>query len=106
MPQRKRPPSGGNGSVRSNPVATHLTPFLHYLEAECGLAKNTLRAYESDLNQFAIWYQANGPADPNDIKLRTFTSYLEHLHGRKLAATTVSRHLVAIKMLFRYLVLA
>jgi integrase/recombinase XerD len=105
MPQRKRPPSDGNGSVRSNPVATHLVPFLHYLEAECGLAKNTLRAYESDLNQFAIWYQPHGPADPNDITLRTFTGYLEHLHNRNLAATTISRHLVAIKMLFRYLVL-
>ena len=105
MPQRKRPPSNGNASGRTNPIVLHLIPFLHYLEAECGLAKNTVRAYESDLKQFAIWYEALGPADPNDITLQTFTSYLQHLHGRNLAATTIGRHLVAIKMLFRYMVL-
>ena len=105
MPQRKRPPSGGGTARRSNPISLHLVPFLHYLEAECGLARNTSRAYESDLRQFAIWYEAHGPSNPNEITLQVLTDYIQHLHGRKLAATTIARHLVAIKMLFRYLVL-
>lgn len=105
MPQRKRPASGGGTTRRSNPIALHLVPFLHYLEAECGLAKNTSRAYESDLNQFATWYEGHGPESANDIVLQTLTGYIQHLHGRNLAATTIARHLVAIKMLFRYLVL-
>lgn len=105
MPQRKRPPSRGGAAPRSNPVSLHLVPFLHYLEAECGLARNTARAYESDLRQFAIWYETAGPSNPNDITLQHLTDYIQHLHGRNLAATTIARHLVAIKMLFRYLLL-
>ena len=106
LPPRRRPPADlGQAPPRRNPVALHLLPFLQYLEAECGLARNTLKAYESDLRQFAAWFEDYGPPNPNEVKLGTLTSYLEVLHGRNLKATTIARHLVAIKMLFRYFVL-
>ena len=105
MPVRKTPRSAsGNASLR-NPVSLHLLPFLQYLEAECGLARNTVHAYESDLKQFAGWYQDHGPANPNEITLQILTSYIHELRKRELAATTVARHLVAVRMLFRYMVL-
>lgn len=106
MPQRKRPPTSADSQEpRRNWVITHLIPFLHYLEAECGLAKNSVKAYSSDLEQFAVWVQDKGPLNPNEVSLATLTNYLQHLHNRQLAATTIARHLVSIKMLFRYLVL-
>lgn len=105
MPQRKRPPTKSANAPRRNWVVAQLVPFLQYLEAECGLAKNSIKAYGSDLEQFAIWYQDKGPANPNEVTLGTLSEYLQHLHGRNLAATTIARHMVAIKMLFRYLVL-
>ncbi len=106
MPQRKRPRSDSTlASGTSNPIARHLSGFLHYLEAECGLAANSVRAYESDLRQFLAWYEDHGPANPADVRLQTLTAYVQDLHGRELAATTVARQVVSIKMLFRYLVL-
>ena len=104
MPPRKRPP--GSATVLAEPgLALHFTPFLNYLEAECGMAKNTIAAYRSDLQQFLAWYKGHGPRAIAAIDLGVFTDYLAHLHGRQLAASSVARHLVAIKMFFRYLVL-
>jgi integrase/recombinase XerD len=105
MPKRKRPIADSATPQVNNTVALHLLPFLHYLEAECGLAKNTVSSYETDLRQFAGWYEDFGPANPQDIQLKVLTGYLEFLHNRELAATTVARKLVAIKMFFKYLVL-
>lgn len=105
MPPRKRPRAANEAAVRPNVIAQHLLGFLQYLEAECGLAKNTIKAYSSDLRQFAGWYEDHGPPLPSQITLQTLTEYLNVLHERDLAASTVARHLVAIKMLFRYLVL-
>ena len=105
MPPRKRPRTESQTTVRQNVIAQNLLGFLHYLEAECGLAKNTVKAYSSDLRQFSAWYEDHGPMLPSQITLQTLTAYLNDLHSRDLAASTVARHLVAIKMLFRYLVL-
>jgi integrase/recombinase XerD len=69
------------------------------------MSQNTVRAYASDLAQFNSWYRDHGPSSLRGIQLQLFTKYLSHLHDRKLAATTIARHLVAIKMFFRYLVL-
>ena len=105
MPVRKTPRSAAGDASPRNPISLHLMPFLHYLEAECGLARNTVHAYGSDLKQFAVWYCDHGPANPNEITLQILTSYIHELRKRELAATTVARHLVAVRMLFRYMVL-
>ena len=105
VPPRKRPATDRLAAPKQNVIAQYLLGFLNYLEAECGLAKNTVTAYSSDLRQFAGWYEDHGPALPSQITLQTLTAYIGNLHERDLAASTVGRHLVAIKMLFRYLVL-
>lgn len=113
MPPRKRPPgkhlgallSGGAGERRGPTAGNYLEPFLHYLDAECGMSPNTVKAYRSDLAQFLEWDSVRGPQPLQTIDLQYFTAYLEYLNKRGLAATTVARHLVAIKMFFRYLVL-
>ena len=106
MPPRKRPPQDPVTAVASasSPTA-HLEPFLRYLEAECGMARNSVRAYRSDLEQFFEWYRAQGRRALKDVDLKLFTAYLDRLHERKLAATSIARHLVSIRMFFRYLVL-
>jgi integrase/recombinase XerD len=69
------------------------------------MAQNTIQAYRSDLQQFFDWLRTQHRQGRTEIDLRMLSGYLEHLHGRQLAATSVARHLVAIKMFFRYLVL-
>ncbi|MFQ5731108.1 MAG: site-specific tyrosine recombinase XerD [Planctomycetaceae bacterium] len=106
MPPRKRPPSDSRfGTGNSASPSDHLAPFLSYLEAECGMSRNTLRAYRSDLLQFFEWFLVSGPDGVSAVELHHLTAYLRHLHERQLAATSIARHLVSIKMFFRYLVL-
>jgi integrase/recombinase XerD len=106
MARRKRPPAGSVFNKEAAPGGeSHLPPFLHYLEAECGLAANTVLAYGTDLAQFFAWFSRRGPQSLGKVDLKLLTAYLDHLHERQLAATTVSRHLVSLKMFFRYLVL-
>ena len=106
MPPRKRPPANSRFQVRkpADP-GVHLEPFLHYLEAECGMAVNTVSAYRSDIVQFLDWYRMQKPVPLSEVDLAFLSGYLQHLNRRKLAATTVSRHLVTLKLFFRYLVL-
>lgn len=106
MPPRKKPPKNSKIQVRkhADPVV-HLEPFMNYLEAECGMAINTVSAYRSDVVQFLEWYSNQKSRPISDVDLKFLSGYLQHLNKRKLAATTVSRHLVSIKLFFRYLVL-
>ncbi len=85
--------------------AVHLPAFVHYQEAEAGMAKNTVQAYRSDLQQFFEWFGKQNAGALSTLDLQLLSRYLKHLHERGLAATSVSRHLVAIKMFFRFLVL-
>jgi len=106
MPPRRRPPPGSTfqPSRYENP-ASHLEPFLKYLQAEAGMSANTISAYRSDLDQFFEWFKVRGPQGLGDVDLDVMTACLQNLHERGLAATTVARHLVSIKMFFRFLVL-
>jgi integrase/recombinase XerD len=106
MPPRKRPTadSSHRPTTSQNP-ALHLAPFLRYQEVEVGMARNSLLAYGSDLRQFFEWFDKRGTESLAAIDLKLLSRYLAHLHERGLSATTVARHLVAIKMFFRYLLL-
>jgi integrase/recombinase XerD len=69
------------------------------------MAANTVSAYRSDITQFLDWYRSQPSRPLSQVDLKFLSGYLQHLNKRRLAATTVSRHLVTIKLFFRYLVL-
>ncbi|MEZ6045973.1 MAG: site-specific tyrosine recombinase XerD [Planctomycetaceae bacterium] len=106
MPPRKRPPAGSKFRVDTKQdLSQYFDPFLYYLEAECGMAKNTILAYRTDVSRFVDWYKVEGPAQINQIELNLFSRYIEHLYEQDLSATSIARHLISVKMFFRYLVL-
>jgi len=105
MPQRFRPNDDPAAVGSAGDPRTHLAGFLRYVQVEAGMAPNTVTAYRSDLNQFLAWHRRHGQAPLAQIDLKTLSSYMAALHERGLAAASVARHLVAIKMFFRYLVL-
>ena len=106
MPPRRKPRSRPRFRIaaRADP-SVHLQPFLHYLDAECGMSRNTLTAYRADLVRFFDWNKSFGQASIRRIDLKTLTDYLAHLNERELASTTIARNLASIKMFFRYLIL-
>lgn len=106
MPPRRRPvASDHTPAVPAPSSGEYLLPFLHYLEAECGMAENSRKAYSSDLRQFFEWMESVRPIPLQKVDLVFLGDYLQNLHDRGLKASSIARHLVSLKMLFRYLVL-
>jgi len=69
------------------------------------MSQNTVVAYRNDLNQFLSWLSTRKVSGLDQIDLALLGDFLAELHNRKLAATTISRRIVALKMFFRFLVL-
>lgn len=80
-----------------------LGAFRHYLTAERGMAANTVLAYRRDLDRFSLWVAGGGLDDYLAPTLRELTNYLGHLRDEQLAPPSVARHLVALKMFYRFL---
>lgn len=81
-----------------------LAAFRQYLKAERGVAVNTLLAYGRDLDRFAEWFVASNQKDHAKLALGQFSQYVSHLREVcQLAPPSVARHLVALKMFFRFL---
>lgn len=106
MARRKQPPQGSQFAVSaSRDPGTWLQPYLVYLDAECGMSKNTIDAYRRDLEKFFNWNRQFARTPVQDIGLQTMTAFLEHLQTQNLAPSSVGRNLVAIRMFFRFLML-
>jgi integrase/recombinase XerD len=80
-----------------------LKAFRHYLQAERGMAANTVLAYGRDLARFAFWVENGGLADFTAPSLRDLSHYISHCRDEKLAPASIARHLVALKMFYRFL---
>jgi integrase/recombinase XerD len=94
--------------VASRPKATSaattnaewVTRFVRYLRRECRLAENSVAAYERDIRRFHEWH---GERSIAGLHVKRLADYVGHLADRELAPASVARHLVALKMFFRYL---
>jgi integrase/recombinase XerD len=80
-----------------------LAAFRHYLQAERGMAANTVLAYGRDLDRFARWVADGGLTDYLEPSVRALSHYLSHLREEGLAPPSTARHLIALKMFYRFL---
>jgi integrase/recombinase XerD len=79
---------------------TWLEAFVEYSAGECHLADNTVAAYRRDLTRFFEWLE--GRSIP-ELTIRDLADYAVWLHEKKLAPASITRHLVSLKVFFRYL---
>ena len=77
-----------------------ITSCLDYLRTECRLAANTIAAYTRDLKRFRHWLNGRNPAQ---LVVRDLADFVGWLGTEQLAAPSISRHVAAIKVFFRYL---
>jgi integrase/recombinase XerD len=84
-------------------LADDVAAFRNYLQAERGMAANTVLAYGRDLDRFAAWADDGGLTDYLRPTVRDLGHYLGHLRDEELAPPSVARHLVALKMFYRFL---
>lgn len=92
--------------LRSAPTRTRLAPeqwlgsFIDYITSECHLAANSIAAYHRDLRRFSDWLAERSLTDLSIADLSDFAASLKKM---KLAPASIARHIVALRMFFKYL---
>jgi integrase/recombinase XerD len=86
-----------------NDLVEETTAFRHYLRAERQMADNTVTAYGADLDRFSTWFADGRMRDFRKPTLGELADYLSFLRDEQLAPASVARHLVALKMFYRFL---
>jgi integrase/recombinase XerD len=79
-----------------------LSLFLSYLDVECGLSKNTLQSYSSDIELFIKCLSRE--ITPHEISSADIYKFIQSQRAKGFSANTIARRLVAIKMFFRFLI--
>ncbi len=95
--RKKRPaksPTSGGGNGRFLPL------WLDYLRAECHLSENTLASYRRDLRRFLEWL---GTRSLKKLTVSELSGYVQWLHRKSLAPSSIARHVASLKTFFRFL---
>jgi len=74
--------------------------FVEYLRSECHLSDNTVVAYQRDLRRFHDW---SGGRSVVEMKIAELSDFVAWLNTQNLAPASIARHIVALRMFFRYL---
>ena len=94
---------GKEAANNQSALASDITAFRHYLQSERGLASNTLLAYGRDLDRFAGWVAGGGLPNYLTPSVRELSDFLVFCRTEELASPSIARHLVALKMFYRFL---
>jgi integrase/recombinase XerD len=84
-------------------LSSYIDSFLAMITVEKGLAKNTIEAYSRDLSglcEFLITQRVNSWSAVQPFHLR---AYLPWLRKRGLSGSSISRHVVTLRRLCRFL---
>ena len=101
--RKTRPPNKVKGARQTKPVSPRqrfLNPFLDYARSECHLSENTVMAYRRDLIRFFKWL---GKRNPVKLDIRQLADYPAWLRRENLAPASSARHIVSLRVFFRYL---
>jgi integrase/recombinase XerD len=79
---------------------TWLGAFELYVAGECHLSVNTVAAYGRDLRHFVLWLDQRSIPK---LSIRDLADYVGWLNARGLAPASIARHIVSLKVFFRYL---
>jgi len=80
-----------------------LESFLDHISLERGLSINTRKAYADDLGQFLGWLDQKGITSLNQVSRKQILDHLMAMKARGMTTNSISRHLVSIKVFFRFL---
>lgn len=90
----------GERAAPRQTVREHCVAFAEYLRGECRMSENTVAAYTRDLRRFSQWLAGRSVAK---LKISDLSNFAGWLGEHELAPPTIARHLVSLKMFFRFL---
>jgi len=100
MPPTRRKPRRPKPPRARPPAETWLDGFVEYAAGECHLAENTVAAYRRDLRRFVGWLEGR---DPTGLSIRDLADFTGWLNEQGLAPASIARHIVSLRVFFRYL---
>jgi integrase/recombinase XerD len=104
MPTPARRGKGGGGEGTLPAAFEHaIEGFMGQARVERGLSANTLEAYHRDLRRFCSWAHERGLTGPGDVSHEIISQYLGTLLDQGLSRSSLARHRVSIRQLFRFL---
>ena len=80
-----------------------LQSFLDYISLERGLSINTRKAYANDIGQFLADLTRKGVTSLSQVSRKQILDHLMAMKAKGMSTNSISRHLVSIKVFFRYL---
>ncbi len=78
--------------------------FLNYVRIEKRLSSNTVSAYAHDISRFALYLEKKGVANLNSARDVHILAYLVELHKSGIEGRSISRNLVSLRGMFKFLV--
>ena len=88
----------------ARPFLSCIREYAAYLAVERGASRLTLDAYERDLRDYAAFLERRGVGSPADATRDDIAAYEADLQRRGYAASSIERHVSALKGLHRFLV--
>ncbi len=80
-----------------------LESYLDHISLERGLSINTRKAYKDDLEQFLAWLDQKGVTSLSQVSRKQVLDHLMAMKAKGMTTNSISRHLVSIKVFFRFL---
>lgn len=84
-------------------MESYLHDFRLYISSEKGLSQNTIEAYTRDLSSFLNFSSKFSIDSPESFKQEHIIDFLSYLHNKQFATSSISRHLISIKVFFKFL---
>lgn len=106
MPQEVKQIANLKESLEELPLGRLIREFLNYLSIEAGLSENTVLGYGRDLRDFAgvcIFENVDSVEKITALLIQNFLKMLSTVEHK--AESSISRALVAVKMMMRYAIL-
>jgi integrase/recombinase XerD len=91
-----------NSPAKTGEGARLIDQFLEMMSAERGASRNTLEAYQRDLDEYLSFLSRTG-ASARTANTETVRAFLGALSSRRLAKTSAARKLSAVKQFHRFL---
>ena len=99
--------AGHERETRSTLMDPAIRAYLRHLKLDENCSPETIRAYASDLGEFAALMEreigGGRDADPRKVDRLAVRAFLGELHRRQVKRSTVARKLAAVRSFFRYL---
>ncbi len=88
----------------SQAVDRAVDQFLRHVTLERGLSENTVNAYRRDLTAYAVWLEAQGRTELEQVTTTDVSEYIASLRDREqpMSAASVSRALSSLRGLHKF----